>query len=313
MRSELFRQYDREEWKTFRTDIGDFEPIKGLAELVSLNDRLSQEDVRDVYVPLINYIDVKMRHKIEYDKECDIFLNDIERKHRNGFLRNPFIIGVSGSVAVGKSTSARVVKTLLQEYYVDKNVELITTDGFLYPNEELENRGIMHRKGFPESYDMPKLINFLSEVKTGHGTVSYPQYSHEIYDVLPGEERVIEIPDILIVEGINVFQLPGNSNIYMSDFLDFSLYIDADPLHIKQWFEGRFKLHLELAKDDKLNYYYPMTKWPEEKIENYSNQVWYTVNLLNLVQYIEPTKDRANVILHKSGNHSIDDIYVRKY
>lgn len=308
---ELFTQYSRDEWKDFISTEGKIKPIEGLEELVSLNDRLSQKDVAEVYVPLINYIDELYNNHQEYNLRRDQFFNLIGQK--SSYETNTFMIGVSGSVAVGKSTSARVLQRLLQRFYPEKVVELITTDGFLYPNAELERRGIMSRKGFPESYDMPTLLDFMSKVKTGIDEVEYPSYSHEIYDIIPGEKKVMKKPDILIVEGINAFQLPENQQTYMNEFFDFSVYIDADPMHIKKWFMDRFVLLMDNAKDDPTNYFYEISQWPSEKVEDYGNQIWYTINLTNLVQHILPTRGRADVILHKSIDHSIDNVFVRKY
>lgn len=311
MSTELFTQYSREEWEHFNRFEGTLKPIVGLEELVSLNDRLSQDDVKEIYVPLVHYIDVMHNNKKNYGEERDKFFNIIGQK--SSFETNTFMIGVSGSVAVGKSTSARVLQRLLEKYYPDKRIGLVTTDGFLYPNAELERRGIMKRKGFPESYDMPSLVDFMSKVKVGKDKVEYPTYSHEIYDIVPGEMQVMKEPDILIVEGINAFQLPENQQTYMNEFFDFSIYIDADPLHIKKWFMDRFIMHMESAKDDPTNYFYEISKWPQEKVEDYGNEIWYTINLTNLVQHIQPTRGRADVILHKRINHSIDNVYVRKY
>ncbi|MBZ6526931.1 type I pantothenate kinase [Aerococcaceae bacterium DSM 111021] len=311
MSTELFTQYSREEWEHFNRFEGTLKPIVGLEELVSLNDRLSQDDVKEIYVPLVHYIDVMHNNKKNYGEERDKFFNIIGQK--SSFETNTFMIGVSGSVAVGKSTSARVLQRLLEKYYPDKRIGLVTTDGFLYPNAELERRGIMKRKGFPESYDMPSLVDFMSKVKVGKDKVEYPTYSHEIYDIVPGEMQVMKEPDILIVEGINAFQLPENQQTYMNEFFDFSIYIDADPLHIKKWFMDRFIMHMESAKDDPTNYFYEISKWPQEKVEDYGNEIWYTINLTNLVQHIQPTRGRADVILHKGINHSIDNVYVRKY
>lgn len=311
MSTELFTEYSREEWEHFNRFEGTLKPIVGLEELVSLNDRLSQDDVKEIYVPLVHYIDVMHNNKKNYGEERDKFFNIIGQK--SSFETNTFMIGVSGSVAVGKSTSARVLQRLLEKYYPDKRIGLVTTDGFLYPNAELERRGIMKRKGFPESYDMPSLVDFMSKVKVGKDKVEYPTYSHEIYDIVPGEMQVMKEPDILIVEGINAFQLPENQQTYMNEFFDFSIYIDADPLHIKKWFMDRFIMHMESAKDDPTNYFYEISKWPQEKVEDYGNEIWYTINLTNLVQHIQPTRGRADVILHKGINHSIDNVYVRKY
>lgn len=304
---ETYTHYSREEWRDFYYS-GErvSREIDNLDELVSLNDRLTQEDVQDIYRPLLHYIDLLYMLAHHAAKQKGAFFDRDTSKA-------PFVIGISGSVAVGKSTVARVLRELLDYTYPDQKVEMMTTDGFLYPNEELRRRGLMSRKGFPESYDMVALLEFMREIKLGETTVSYPEYSHSIYDIVPGQMNTIDQPDILIVEGINTFQLPQNQQIYVSDFFDFAIYVDAEPLNIKQWYIKRFLMHLTDAKDDPTSYFYEMAHWTPEEIENYGNEIWYTINMTNLVQHIEPTKDRADLIIHKGEGHVIDQISVRKY
>ncbi|MEG1461795.1 MAG: type I pantothenate kinase, partial [Anaerorhabdus sp.] len=225
----------------------------------------------------------------------------------------PFIIGVAGSVAVGKSTTSRLLQMMLSRTFKRRNVQLITTDGFLYSTEELEKRGILDKKGFPESYDMELLLDFLNAVKNGKDNLKIPKYSHEIYDIIPDEFEEITQPDILIVEGINVLQLPANQQIYVSDFFDFSVFVDAEPELIETWYLERFEALLDLAKDDKTNYYYEYANGPREDALAFAREVWRDVNLKNLEEFILPTRSRADVVLHKTTNHAIDEISLRKF
>ena len=226
--------------------------------------------------------------------------------------RVPYIIGIAGSVAVGKSTIARLLSILLNKLLPDKRVELMTTDGFLYPNAELERRGIMDRKGFPESYDMERLLKFLNDVKAGEPELKAPTYSHQIYDVQLDRPQLIEQPDILIVEGINTLQLPTNQRIYVSDYFDLSLYVDADPSLIEQWYLQRFGMLLDTAFTDPSNYYYPYSQGSRDEAFKMARDVWQRVDLPNLEEFILPTKSRANVILHKTVGHVVDRVYLRR-
>lgn len=225
----------------------------------------------------------------------------------------PFIIGIAGSVAVGKSTTARLLQMILSRTFKRRNVQLITTDGFLYPNKVLKERGIMDRKGFPESYDMERLIDFLNQVKSGQETTKVPVYSHDVYDIIPDEYELIQQPDILIVEGINTLQLPANQQIYVSDFFDFSVYVDADSELIEKWYLDRFGALLDTAFQHPQNYYYQFAIGNREDAFKMARDVWKNVNLKNLNEYILPTRGRADIILHKTENHIIDSIFMRKY
>lgn len=296
----------RDEWRGFyRNGVAplteeELESIKGF------NDQISLQDVQDIYVPLTHLIHLYMKEFESLTLSKGLFLHKYVPVP-------PFIIGIAGSVAVGKSTTARLLQIILSRTFKRRNVQLITTDGFLYPNRVLQERGIMHRKGFPESYDMPKLINFLNEVKNGKEEIQAPLYSHSVYDVIEGEYETIEQPDILIVEGINVFQLPANQQIYVSDFFDFSVFVDADPKLIEQWYLERFGALLDTAFKEPDNYYYPYAIGDREDAFKMARNVWKTVNLKNLEEYILPTRSRADVILHKVENHIVDEIFLRKY
>ena len=271
----------------------------------SLNDRISVQDVEDIYMPLCHLIHLYMKEFESLTLSKGLFL------HRYVKVP-PFIIGVAGSVAVGKSTAARLLQTLLSRLFSRKMVQLITTDGFLYPNAILEERGIMNRKGFPESYDMERLIQTLNKVKSGK-EVDIPLYSHQVYDIVPGEFETIQQPDILIVEGINTLQLPANQQIYVSDFFDFSIFMDAEPKLIEKWYLERFESLLDTAFLDPKNYYYQFAIGDRQAALAMSRSVWKNVNLKNLEEFILPTRGRADIILHKQENHLIDRIYLRKH
>ena len=271
----------------------------------SLNDRISVQDVEDIYMPLCHLIHLYMKEFESLTLSKGLFL------HRYVKVP-PFIIGVAGSVAVGKSTAARLLQTLLSRLFSRKMVQLITTDGFLYPNAILEERGIMNRKGFPESYDMERLIQTLNEVKSGK-EVDIPLYSHQVYDIVPGGFETIQQPDILIVEGINTLQLPANQQIYVSDFFDFSIFMDAEPKLIEKWYLERFESLLDTTFLDPKNYYYQFAIGDRQAALAMSRSVWKNVNLKNLEEFILPTRGRADIILHKQENHLIDRIYLRKH
>ncbi|GFH39965.1 type I pantothenate kinase [Pseudolactococcus insecticola] len=277
---------------------------KELDNIKSINDEISLQDVNDVYLPLVQLIRIYMKTMSDLSFSKGLFLQKIADTQ-------PFIIGISGSVAVGKSTTARLLQLLLSQSLKTSSVALVTTDGFLYPNQVLKEKNLLERKGFPESYDMESLINFLSAIKSGKD-VEIPVYSHETYDILP-EKELIKSPNILIVEGINVFQSTLNKRLYINDFFDFSIYVDAREANIERWYLERFKTLLELAKQDKSNYYHQFTVLDYDDVLKMARDTWKKVNLVNLRDFIEPTRSRAEVILHKDRTHKIDKIYLKKY
>lgn len=300
-----YEQFDRQTWHNFFPTDSVRLTQGNLDEIKSLNDRISIADVQDVYLPLIKLIQLRYQNFMEWQMQKANFL-------QRPAMRVPYIIGIAGSVAVGKSTIARLISILLNKMLPDKRVELMTTDGFLYPNKELKRRGIMDRKGFPESYDMERLLKFLNDVKAGEPRVEAPTYSHQVYDVQPDKPLVIDRPDILIVEGINTLQLPSNQQLYISDYFDWSLYVDADADLIEQWYLQRFGMLLDTAFTDPSNYYYPYSQGDRQAAFAMAKDVWQRVDLPNLREFILPTKSRADIILHKTTGHLIDRLYLRR-
>ncbi|MGQ4079657.1 type I pantothenate kinase [Streptococcus dysgalactiae] len=299
-----FEKISRESWKMLHQKTKPLLTQEELKSITSLNDNINITDVVDVYLPLINLIQIYKIAQENLSFSKSLFLKkDIQLR--------PFIIGISGSVAVGKSTTSRLLQLLLSRTHPNSRVELVTTDGFLYPNQVLIERGIFNRKGFPESYNMELLLNFLDTIKSGQ-SATIPLYSHDIYDIVPDQEQTVDSPDFLIVEGINVFQNQQNNRLYMSDYFDFSIYIDADSSHIEHWYIERFLSILNMAKQDSNSYYAQYTTLPQDEAVAFARNVWKTVNLENLEKFIEPTRNRAELILHKAADHKIDEIYLKK-
>ena len=274
-----FETISRKEWQRLHQEANAPLTAEELDSIRSLNDKIDVQEVSDIYLPLINLIRI-------YQKTA----NDL---------------------TFSKSIFLQKTQLLLQRTFPQSKVELVTTDGFLYPNQVLIDKGILDRKGFPESYDMPLLLNFLDIIKNG-GDVEIPVYSHEIYDIVPGLTQEIKQPNFLIVEGINVFQNPLNQRLYMTDYFDFSLYIDAGVDNIETWYLERFQTLLDLAKNDEKNYYHRFTKIRKEDALALAQKTWRDINLVNLENYIEPTRNRAELILHKGDNHKIDLIHLKK-
>ncbi len=305
-----YRVFDREEWARLRADTPMTLVERDLEQLSGLMQELSMEEVEQIYLPMSRLLNLYVAAAQELHAVTSRFLG-----RRDGKV--PFILGVAGSVAVGKSTTARVLRALLARWPDHPRVDLVTTDGFLLPNAELDARGIMNRKGFPESFDTARLLNFLADVKSGRERVEAPVYSHFHYDILPGQMVVVERPDILIVEGLNVLQparLPrdGKAIPFVSDFFDFSIYIDADPQVIEEWYVARFMKLRTTAFRDPGAYFHRYASLAVDAARARAMEIWRTINLKNLEENILPTRQRASLILRKDSNHRIESVSLRK-
>ncbi len=301
-----FNEISREDW----AELGNSTELplteSEIQQIRGLGDFLDIKEVQDVYLPLSRLLNLYVTEHQKLHRSTSDFLGE-----RAG--RVPFIIGVAGSVAVGKSTVSRLLKELLSRWDGTPSVEMITTDGFLYPNAELERRGLMARKGFPESYDRMGLLQFIADVKSGAKEVSAPVYSHLIYDIVEGQKQTIKNPDVLIVEGLNVLQSPGPGQyVALSDFFDFKIYVDADTKNLTQWFLDRFEKLRDTAFTNPASYFHRYAEMPHEKALARANEIWSTINLPNLVENILPTRSRATLVLHKGTKHAVERVLLRK-
>ncbi|WP_258038786.1 type I pantothenate kinase [Streptomyces sp. SM12] len=286
-----------------------------VAQLRGLGDVSDLDEVREVYLPLSRLLNLYVGATHGLRGALTTFLGDAAGEGaRQG---TPFVIGVAGSVAVGKSTVSRLLRALLARWPEHPRVELVTTDGFLLPNAELRRRGLMSRKGFPESYDRRALTRFVADVKAGKPEVSAPVYSHLIYDIVPGERLTVRRPDILIVEGLNVLQpaLPGadgRTRVAVADFFDFSVYVDASTADIRAWYLDRFRKLRQTAFQDPSSYFRRYTEVSEDEALAYARTIWDTINEPNLVENIAPTRGRATLILRKGADHTVQRLALRK-
>lgn len=280
---------------------------KELLNLKSLGDFLDMKEVEEVYLPVSHLLSLHANQTQKLHSAASDFLGERSAK-------TPFIIGIAGSVAVGKSTVARLLKELMSRWEGTPRVELVTTDGFLYPNAELERRGILDRKGFPESYDRKRLLKFVSDVKSGVESVTSPVYSHLSYDIVDGEFEEVRTPDVLILEGLNVLQPPAiGQELALSDFFDFTIYIDANPNTIEKWYLSRFKQLWTSAFTNPRSYFHPLTKQLNlEQATERAKGFWQDINLPNLRENIEPTRSRAKLVMQKGDEHRVQQVLLRK-
>lgn len=301
-----FQQFDRYEWAARRRSTPLTLTNADLDKLRGINERLDLDEIVNIYLPLSRLLNLHIKATQDLNVVTDRFL---------GVDANPipYVIGIGGSVAVGKSTSARVLQELLANWPDHPRVDLVTTDGFLYPNAILQERGLMDRKGFPESYDTAALIDLLRAVKSGASAVTAPVYSHLSYDIVPGEVKMIESPEVLIVEGLNVLQPnTGEGGMFVSDFFDFTIYIDADPEHIEKWYVDRFLTLKSSVFQNPESYFRHYADLSEEAAIAEARSIWSRINGPNLAENIEPTRPRADCILTKQADHSVARVELRK-
>jgi type I pantothenate kinase len=297
--------FSRAEWASLRASTPLPLTESDLSTLRGINEDISLEEVAGVYLPLSRLLNLYVSAIQSLHKATDTFLGHLPAKV-------PYIIGIAGSVAVGKSTMARILQALLSRWPDHPKVDLVTTDGFLYPTAILEKKGLMERKGFPESYDQRRLVHFLTEIKSGQPEVSAPVYSHLLYDIVDGVVKTVCQPDVLIVEGLNVLQSSRRSRTFVSDFFDFSIYIDAAEQTIENWYVARFLKFRETVFRNPESYFHRYSQLTRDEAEEKAHSIWRRINGPNLRDNIQPTRERAQLILRKGTGHSIEQVRLRK-
>jgi type I pantothenate kinase len=305
-----FRRFARDEWAPLRADTPMTLTAADLDEVRSLNDRIDLDEVEAIYLPLSRLLNLYVQASQKLFQASNVFLHRTE-------LKVPYVIGVAGSVAVGKSTSARILRRLLSRWPTTPKVDLVTTDGFLIPNAVLEREGLLQRKGFPESYDLPRILRFMADIKSGERDVEAPLYSHLTYDVVPDKTQLVDQPDILIVEGINVLQTgrpprDGRGIPNTSDFFDFSIFIDAEESDLRQWYIERFFTLKNGAFKNPKSYFHRYGSLTDDEARATATRIWSTINLLNLRENILPTRPRADLVLRKGADHKVRSVFLRK-
>lgn len=305
-----FLEFTPANWRQFRRDTPLTLTESELASLRGRNEPISLTEVEEVYLPIARLLNLYVEATQELYHVTSRFLGTY-------FPRVPYIIGVAGSVAVGKSTISRLLKSLLSRWPAHREVDIVTTDGFLFSNQELARRGLEERKGFPRSYDVQKLIELLSDIKGGKTELRIPIYSHEYYDIIPDQFQILHSPDIVIVEGLNVLQVGGTksrgpSRVFVSDYFDFSIYVDADPGHIEQWFIERFMSFRSQASINNKLFMHQFVEMSDQEALKFAHEVWESINAKNLYENVLPYKNRANLILQKGQDHVVEKILLRK-
>lgn len=306
----LYEKFSREQWAKLRANMPLEISDEDLDALRGLNDPVSLEEVELIYLPLGRLLNIHIAMTNGLGRVKDSFLG-------RPSLRPAYVIAVTGSVAVGKSTFSRVLAEVLSRWADHPSVELVTTDGFLFPNKVLEERGMMERKGFPESYDLRKMLDFLIALRQGAETLRVPVYSHDSYDIVPNEFLEIRRPEILILEGLNLLQLnllggPRSPKLFASDLIDFSIYVDAEEAHIRQWYLERFMLLKNTAFRNVRSFFHRFSEMEEQEAKAFAMDVWERVNLVNLVANVAPTRERAQVVMQKGLNHRVQEVWLRK-
>lgn len=302
-----YLDFSRAEWAKLRDNTPLTLSEADLLRLRGVNDAISLREVAEIYLPLSRLLNLHVAANQNLHEAKSIFLGSHTAKA-------PYVIGVAGSVAVGKSTTARLLQALLAQWSHHPKVDLITTDGFLFPNAVLQERGLMQRKGFPESYDRRRLLHFIAAVKAGEPEVEAPLYSHIVYDILPNQTATVRQPDIVILEGLNVLQtgVGADNPVFVSDYFDFSIYVDADEEHIKSWYVNRFLTLRRTAFRDPASYFHRYANLSDAEAIKKALSIWEEINGLNLRENILPTRTRAHLILEKGADHSIQSVKLRK-